>query len=224
MGCPRSGLHRGNPRSTAIRTISRPRTLWYHDHAVGITRLNVYAGMSGFYLLRDEQELSMNLPSGEYEIPLVLQDRTLDDQGQLVYAPTHEDGTYLPPGRVGAGVLRRTAGGEWRHLSLSGCRAAELSSARPERGELTILQPLLKSGEPPDRYSFAGDISPDRRATAACSRARFALNKLLLAPAERADLIVDFSGLAGKTVTLSNDAPAPYPGWTMLHAQHAPLV
>ena len=49
------------------------------------------------------------------------------------------------------------------------------------------------------------------------------LNKLLLAPAERADLVVDFSGLAGKTVTLSNDAPAPYPGWTMLHAQHAPL-
>ena len=50
-----------------------------------------------------------------------------------------------------------------------------------------------------------------------------ALNKLLLAPAERADLIVDFSGLEGKTVTLSNDAPAPFPGWDHAHAQHAPL-
>jgi spore coat protein A len=59
--------------------------LWYHDHAVGITRLNVYAGMSGFYFLRDKQELSMHLPSGEYEIPLILQDRTLDAQGQLIY-------------------------------------------------------------------------------------------------------------------------------------------
>jgi FtsP/CotA-like multicopper oxidase with cupredoxin domain len=42
-----------------------------------------------------------------------------------------------------------------------------------------------------------------------------ALQELLLAPAERADLIVDFSGLEGKTVTLSNDAPAPYPGWNL---------
>ncbi|HEX3435804.1 MAG TPA: multicopper oxidase domain-containing protein, partial [Pseudacidobacterium sp.] len=66
--------------------------LWYHDHAVGITRLNVYAGMSGFYFLRDKQELSMHLPSGEYEIPLMLQDRTLDAQGQLIYSPTNEAG------------------------------------------------------------------------------------------------------------------------------------
>src|SRR5580692_10192084 len=66
-------------------------TLWYHDHALGITRLNVYAGLSGFYLLRDAQEQGMNLPSGDFEIPLLLQDRTVDDQGRLVYEPTNED-------------------------------------------------------------------------------------------------------------------------------------
>ena len=44
------------------------------------------------------------------------------------------------------------------------------------------------------------------------------LQKLLLGPAERADLIVDFSGLEGKTVTLCNDASAPYPGWNVLNA------
>ena len=70
---------------------SRPPRLWYHDHALGITRLNVYAGLSGFYLLRDDQERSMDLPSGDYEIPMVLQDRTLDDQGQLVYAATYDN-------------------------------------------------------------------------------------------------------------------------------------
>ena len=58
-------------------------TLWYHDHAIGITRLNVYAGLSGFFLLRDDEERSMHLPAEDYEIPLLLQDRTLDDQGQL---------------------------------------------------------------------------------------------------------------------------------------------
>ena len=49
--------------------------LWYHDHAMGITRLNVYAGMAGLYLLRDAAELALNLPNGEYEVPLVVQDK-----------------------------------------------------------------------------------------------------------------------------------------------------
>ena len=50
-----------------------------------------------------------------------------------------------------------------------------------------------------------------------------ALNKLLLAPAERADLMVDFSGLQGRIVTLANDAPAPFPGWDQINSRHAPL-
>ena len=78
-----------------------PATLWYHDHAVGVTRLNVYAGLSGFYLLSGEQERSMNLPSGDYEIPLLMQDRTLDEQGQLVYCASNEAGLTLPAGTWG---------------------------------------------------------------------------------------------------------------------------
>src|SRR6202034_4715409 len=72
-------------------------TLWYHDHTVRITRLNEYAGLSGFYL-RPDEERSMGLPSGDYEIPLLLQDRTLDDQGQLVYSPRFDDGQKPSPG------------------------------------------------------------------------------------------------------------------------------
>jgi spore coat protein A len=49
------------------------------------------------------------------------------------------------------------------------------------------------------------------------------LNKVLLGPAERADLLIDFSGLDGRTVTLSNNAAAPYPGWSILQHHHAPL-
>ncbi len=60
-------------------------TLWYHDHAAGITRLNVYAGLAGFYLLRDAVENSLNLPKGDYEIPLAIQDRTFRTNGQLYY-------------------------------------------------------------------------------------------------------------------------------------------
>ena len=63
----------------------RATTLWYHDHAAGVTRLNVYSGLAGFYLIRDAVEGSLNLPSGRFEIPLVIQDRMFDDSGQWFY-------------------------------------------------------------------------------------------------------------------------------------------
>ena len=52
---------------------------------MGITRLNVYAGLAGFYILRDAEEAALNLPSGDYEVPLVIQDRSFYDDGQLFY-------------------------------------------------------------------------------------------------------------------------------------------
>lgn len=61
-----------------------PTTLWYHDHTLGITRINVYAGLAGFYLLRNPNNpLNKILPSGEYDIPIVIQDRLFYDDGSL---------------------------------------------------------------------------------------------------------------------------------------------
>jgi spore coat protein A len=197
-------------------------TLWYHDHAIGITRLNVYAGLSGFFLLRDDQDLSMGLPSGDYEIPLLLQDRTLDEQGQLVYAPTFDDGQKPPPGLWAPelfGDLPVVNGAIYPYLAVE-----------PRRYRLRVLNGansrffnlffnLAKS--PTDIPSLVpfhqigsdGGFLPNP----------VPLNKLLLAPAERADLIVDFSGLEGKSVTLSNNAPAPFPGWDTLMPHHLAL-
>ena len=59
-----------------------PAALWYHDHAVGNTRLNVYAGLAGLYNIRDDVEDALGLPSGDYEIPLVLQDRSSTRTGR----------------------------------------------------------------------------------------------------------------------------------------------
>lgn len=56
--------------------------LWYHDHAMHVTRLNVYAGLAVLWLIRDAEERSLHLPSGRLELPLVIQDRNLDvDEG-----------------------------------------------------------------------------------------------------------------------------------------------
>jgi spore coat protein A len=87
-------------------------TLWYHDHALGITRMNVYAGMAGFYLLRDEFDTGLPgnplfLPAYPYEAAFAIQDRMFKDNGKLFYPafpgdPFYDDfitgeGAVLPP-------------------------------------------------------------------------------------------------------------------------------
>ena len=65
----------------------RAATLWFHDHSLGMTRANVYAGPAGFYLIRGGPDdlLPGELPSGAYEIPLVIQDRSFNSDGSLFY-------------------------------------------------------------------------------------------------------------------------------------------
>jgi len=200
----------------------RAATLWYHDHALGITRLNVYAGLSGFYLLRDEQELAMNLPSGEYEIPLSLQDRTLDSQGQLVYAPTQEGGVALPQGVWGPnffGHLPLVNGAIYPYLNVEPrMYRFRLLNASNTRFYNLYFNLAKSPTDIPSLVTFH-QIGSD----GGLLERPVALEKLLIAPAERADLIVDFSHLAGKTVTLMNNAMAPYPGWALFHAIYPPL-
>lgn len=194
-------------------------TLWYHDHALGITRLNVYAGLSGLYFLRDNEERQLGLPDGEQEIPLVVQDRILDQNGNLVYAPSMEDGVPLPPGVWGPeffGSLPVVNGAIYPHLEVEPrtYRLRVLNGANSRFFNLylnlaerpTDIPALL----PMQQIGTDGGLMP--RAVK--------LNKLLLGPAERADLLVDFSAFAGRTVTLMNDAMAPYPGWGLLNALH----
>ena len=81
-------------------------TLWYHDHALGITRLNVYAGLAGFYLLRDAHEDALvaaaALPGGPHEVPIVIQDRMFTADGRLHYPAS---GMMLPAGAPEPSVL-----------------------------------------------------------------------------------------------------------------------
>jgi len=197
-------------------------TLWYHDHALGITRLNVYAGLSGFYIIRDEYESRMNLPAGPYEIPLVLQDRMLDDRANLVYAPTADGGTKLPPGAWGPqffGDLPVLNGVIYPYLDVEP-RPYRLRLLNAANSRFFNLY-LNLAHSPTDTPSLVRfhQIGSD----GGFLSAPVLIQKLLLGPAERADLIIDFSGLAGKTITLSNDAAAPYPGWDELYELRAPL-
>ncbi len=197
-------------------------TLWYHDHAVGITRLNVYAGLSGLYLLRDADEQRFDFPAGEYEIPLIVQDRNLDDKGQLVYAPMNDDGIPLAPGIWGPEFL-----GQFPVVNGKICPYVNVE---PRLYRLRVLNAA-------NTRFFDLRLNLARRAVDIPSLVTFKqigsdggflpkpadINSILLGPAERADLLVDFTALEGKTVTMMNNAQAPYPGWAAM-AMHAPRL
>ena len=71
----------------------RAALLWYHDHVMGITKLDVYAGLAGLWIVRDERERELGLPEGPpFEVPLLIQDRNfdLDEQGRLTGRLVHK--------------------------------------------------------------------------------------------------------------------------------------
>ena len=101
MGIPRRGLHGTGAKPDPYFTTKvyhypndqEATSLWYHDHSLGIVRLNVFSGLAGFYFIRDRFEDELNLPRGRYEVPLLIQDRMFNPDGSLQY-PTVDDGTH----------------------------------------------------------------------------------------------------------------------------------
>ena len=120
---------------------------WYHDHALGITRLNVYAGLFGGFFVRDDFEDGLNLPKGQYEIPLLIYDRSFDADGQLF---THVSTIAIS---LGARSLWRRGFGQRQIISLSASRASAVSLPRAERGEWAFFSPGF--------FEWA-TVSPDR--------------------------------------------------------------
>ncbi len=87
---PSQGQRFPHAKTYTYPNAQRGATLWYHDHAMDGTGHNVYMGMAGFYLIEDDETKALNLPSGAYDIPLMLTPRQFDDKGAFVYNPhTH---------------------------------------------------------------------------------------------------------------------------------------
>jgi spore coat protein A len=166
---------------------------WYHDHTLGINRLNVYAGLLGTFFIRDGVEDALNLPKGKYEVPLVLYDRMLTRDGQLLYPVSPDPQSPWVPEILGNAILvngklfpylevepRRY---RFRVLNASNARFYHLSFANKEDApfhQIGTDQGLLPAPVP--------------------------LTSLEIAPGERADLVVDFSEHRGAQLVLKNDA------------------
>ena len=169
--------------------------LWYHDHSDQITRLNVYAGLTGLYLIRDGADTGaepngLGVPGGGYEIPLVLADRQFDSSGQLFYSP---DSAWLPE-FFGNTPLVNGAAQPYLAVEPRIYRFRILNASNARFWNLTIQggPPTVQIGS--DGGLFTRPVPIDR---------------LLLLPAERADVLVDFSRFAGQTLTVTNpDLPS----------------
>ncbi|MBD1836086.1 multicopper oxidase domain-containing protein [Cyanobacteria bacterium FACHB-472] len=70
---------------------NRAATLWYHDHAVHETARNVYMGLAGLYIVQDDLELGLPLPKGNYDVPLIIQDKQFGSDGRLIFDDQGED-------------------------------------------------------------------------------------------------------------------------------------
>ncbi len=184
-------------------------TIWYHDHALGITRLNVYAGLAGFYLVTDENEMALQnanqLPKPPYDLGLAIQDRIFTEDGQLHYpAIPHAmggDDNSIMPEMFGDVIL--VNGKAWPVLEV----------------EPRMYRFRLLNGSDSRFYNlnFPGSLKfVQIGSDNGLLRAPFTTNNLLLAPGERKDVVLDFSnpGLWGKTIILQNNAKTPFPKGT----------
>ena len=170
--------------------------LWFHDHGLGTTRLNVFAGLAAAYILRDEfdsgaQDNPIGIPGGPYEIPLVVQDRQFNPNGTMLYPRSDIPGAVWIGEYFGDVML--VNGKVWPFLDveprlyrfriLNGCNSRILNL---DIGGASMWQIGAEGG-------MWDEPVPVRQ--------------VVLAPAERADVLVDFSRLAGARLPVKNLHP-----------------
>ena len=111
----------GQTQTSVYSNQQRSSLLWYHDHAMGITRYNVYSGLAGMWTIRDCEEEELELPSGEYEIPLLIQDRNLDTEpdgsltGKLLHKVEENTMEFFVPFTLVNGTIYPYCAVEARH-------------------------------------------------------------------------------------------------------------
>jgi FtsP/CotA-like multicopper oxidase with cupredoxin domain len=179
-----------------------PTTLWYHDHALGLTRTNVLSGLAGFYLLRDQADpIAPLLPQGKYEVPLAIQDRIFKTDGSIWFPSVGVNPDVHPywvPEYFGNTII--VNGLAWPNMNVDKAqymfRVLDGSNARFYTLYFSNFMPFTVIG------SDGGYL-----------KSATMVNKLTIAPGERYVILVDFSKmLPGSKIKLLNSGKAPFPG------------
>ena len=211
-GYPEEWTIPGQSQTCHYPSLQHAATLFYHDHSMGINRLNTWAGMLGFCILRDAREDPLNLPSGPRDIPIAICDRTLRADGQLDYPVSEKPGEVWVPEAFGDAIL---ANGKlrpyldveptlyrFRLLNASNGRffRLALSHPTPAGAPLSRTPSTARQSSEPTPQFFA--IASDQGLLAA----PVPLRRITLAPAERGEILIDFSALAGQRLELTSDS------------------
>lgn len=230
-GWPENAIYPGQVQRDTYTNKQPGTLLWYHDHAMSFTRLNVYAGLAGFYVIRDPREKELGLPRGshDYELLLLLQDRALTcdgdhpgiDAGQLLHktgtagqdtVPNHADVSSAPMEFFGPLTMvngciwpRHTVkAGVYRLRLLNGCNARTYRLRFTDGDNNLVDVPMQMIGSDGGLLAKPFDLNDQKRPESE-------RGSITLAPAERIDVLVDFSGLRG-SVELRNFAGSPFNG------------
>jgi len=197
--------------------------IWFHDHTLGATRLNVYAGLAGAYLVTDP---TLPLPAGlsatglvrtpaqpaeDTIVPIVIQDRMFDTNGQLYFPniglnPEHP---YWVPEFLGDTIV--VNGKAWPFMNVKPQRYRFLFLNGSNARTYDMSFKVQGKGTAPVIWQIGADGGYFDKPVA--------LPSLLMMSGQRADVIVDFSGAAGAKLILDNTAKAPYPGGAPVNGQ-----
>jgi spore coat protein A len=206
-------------------------TLWYHDHTLGMTRLNVMSGLSGFYLARDpNDQIAPLLPSGQYDMPLVIQDRIFLSDGSLYYPtagvfPSYDPENVLLPN---GSYYYYTGGPVPPYEIVSNYNVTNPYALGAFLGDAIVVNgkawPNMNVKQGQYRFRIL-DASNSRFYLLSLSngmpftiigsdggylKAPVTATSLLISPAERYDILVDFSNISpGEKIILQNTALIP---------------
>ena len=227
-GSPNSGTDIVSGQSVVFQYSNKQEAslLWYHDHALGNTRTNAFAGLAAGYLITDPTEDAIKLPGNVMTggagqlLPLVLQDRTFSDGTATSYFPDDTPAKVFPAGEMWYdatwapeyfGDTNMVNGVVWPKIAVQArkyrLRFINGSQARFFNIRVETTQPTL--AHPPTdadaiNLNIIGNEGGLLRTTAVAK-------SFLMGNAERPDIIVDFSAFANQSLYMTNDAAAPYP-------------
>ena len=167
------------------------RTLWYHDHAIGITAVNAYFGQAGFYILSDSTvQDKLKLPSGDYDVPLMLASKQFLPSGKLLSPENERDSLF--------GDVNTVNGQPWPYMNVENrkykFRLVDASISR------SYSLYLVADSDPKTRLPFtvvgadAGYLDHPVPTT-----------NLVISMAERYEIVIDFDKYKGQNMTLMND-------------------
>jgi FtsP/CotA-like multicopper oxidase with cupredoxin domain len=203
-GHPRNEIGQGETYLYEFDVENRAGTYWFHPHPHGRTGPQVYNGLAGMLIVSDDEEVALGLPGGDYDIPLILQDRLFDADNQFVYpveTAAANRGGHGGHGGMGGGMMQ--GGMEGMMAQMMGVLGDRiLVNGRPDHALSVATRAYrlrLLNGSNSRIYKLAwSDGTPLTVIASDGGLLEQPLQKsyVTLAPGERVDLWVDFSSYA----------------------------